>query len=182
MSQRKHPACYRFPLTCLGLKNKQSWYLAVRLRFLQVTRLCCLIAADLVIQGRRGGGQAAGLGGGQQLYSSGNQTSLIPHGQQGITVLLPQAPRERGRCISVVLNLLFLFIHLNGIVLSSYWLFAMGWAEKNKPQFSFSIPIVLEDRIYFLYLAMLLLPVYKHHPFKNPDLNLCTQGSLWPHK
>lgn len=68
-------------------------YLAVRLRFLQVTRLCCLIAADLVIDGW-GGGEAVRLGGGQELYRRGNQASLVPHGQQGIMVLLPQVPWE----------------------------------------------------------------------------------------
>lgn len=107
-------------------------YLAVRLRFLQVTRLCCLIAAGLVIQRSRGGwGQAIGLGGGQELYSGGNQTSLVPHGQQGIALLLPQAPSEGSSCISVVLNLLLLFIYLSDIILTTYWLFAMGWADNE---------------------------------------------------
>lgn len=71
----------------------EDMYLAVRLRFLQVTWLCCLVAADLVIDGR-GGGKAVRLGGGQELYRRGNQASLVPHGQQGIMVLLPQASRE----------------------------------------------------------------------------------------
>lgn len=66
-------------------------HLAVR--FLQVTWLCCLVAADLVIDGW-GGGETVRLGGGQELYRRGNQASLVPHGQQGIMVLLPQAPRE----------------------------------------------------------------------------------------
>lgn len=68
-------------------------YLAVRLRFLQVTWLCCVVAADLMIDGwGRGGGEAVGIRGGQELYSCGNQASLVSHSQQGITVLLPQAP------------------------------------------------------------------------------------------
>lgn len=69
----------------------EDTYLAVS--FLQVTWLCCLVAADLVIDGW-GGGEAVRLGGGQELYRRGNQASLVPHGQQGIMVLLPQAPRE----------------------------------------------------------------------------------------
>lgn len=120
--------------------------LAVRLRFLQVTRLCCLIAADLVIQrGRGGGGQAVGLGGGQQMYGSGNQTSLVPHGQQGITVLLPQVPRERSRCLSVVLDLLFLFLYLHGIILTTYWLFAMRRADKETRETSFIAYVVVTE-------------------------------------
>lgn len=106
----------------------EGLYLAVRLRLLQVTRLCCLVAADLVID-RWGGGEAVGLGGGQELYCRGNQAGLVPHGQQGIMVLLPQAPRERGCCVSVVLDLLFPLFDLQGIVLTPDRLFAVGRAD-----------------------------------------------------
>lgn len=70
----------------LHKKGEMSRYLVVRLRFVQVTRLCCLVAADFTIDGGRRG-EAVGLGGGQELYGRGNQASLVPHGQQGIVVL-----------------------------------------------------------------------------------------------
>jgi len=101
-------------------------YLAVR--FLQVTRLRCVAAADLVIDGG-GGGEAVGLGGGQELYRRGNQASLVPHGQQGIMVLLPQVPGERGGCVSVVLDLLFPLLHLQGVGLPPHRLFAVRRAD-----------------------------------------------------
>lgn len=105
--------------TCLGV------------RFLRVTRLCCLVAADLVIDGR-GGGEAVRLRGGQELNRRGNQASLVPHGQQGIVVLLPQVPSERGGCVSVVLDLLLPFLDLQGVRLSSDWLFAVRRADGEK--------------------------------------------------
>lgn len=104
----------------------EDGYLAVR--FLQVTWLRCLVAADLVIDGW-GCIEAVRLGGGQELYCRGNQASLVPHGQQDIMVLLPQAPRERCNCVSHVVCLIFPFFDLQGIVLTPYWLFAVGWAD-----------------------------------------------------
>lgn len=61
-------------------------------RLLRDTWLCCLIAADLVIDGR-GCIEAVRLRGGQELYCSGNQASLVPHGQQDLMVLEAQAAR-----------------------------------------------------------------------------------------
>lgn len=86
-------------------------YLAVRLRLLHITWLCCLVVADLVIDGW-GRIEAVRLRGGQKLYCRGNQTSLVPHGQQDIMVLLPGAPGGEGCRISTVLYLLFLFFNL----------------------------------------------------------------------
>lgn len=48
-----------------------------------------------LVQVVRGRMEAAGLRGGQELYCCRNQTSLVPHGQQDVVVLLPQAPVER---------------------------------------------------------------------------------------
>ncbi|TNN48605.1 hypothetical protein EYF80_041192 [Liparis tanakae] len=62
-------------------RRPEASHLAVRLRFLQVTGLRCLVAADLVVEGR---------GGGQQLDRRGNQAGLVPNGQQGVVVLVPQ--------------------------------------------------------------------------------------------
>lgn len=119
----------------------EGLYLAVRLRLLHVTWLCCLIAADLVIDGW-GRIEAVRLRGGQELYCRGNQTSLVPHGQQDIMVLLPRAPREEGCCISTVLYLLFLFFNLKDIVLTPYWFFAEGWAD-GKNQKTMLLNVVL---------------------------------------
>lgn len=90
--------------SCRTISSTEDGYL----RFLEVARLRCVIAADLVIERwGRGGAEAVGLRGGQELYSCGNQASLVPHGQQGIMVLLPQAPGDGRHPISVVLDLLF---------------------------------------------------------------------------
>lgn len=92
--------------------------------FLLFTWLCCLVVADFVVDGR-GGGEAGGLGGGEELYRRGDQTSLVPHGQQGIMVLLPQAPRDGGCRVGAVLHLCSAFLHLQRVFLAPCWLFAV---------------------------------------------------------
>lgn len=81
----------------------------------------------------RGGVEAAGLWGGEELDGRGNQPSLVPHGQEDFAVPLAQAAWERGRGgVRGVLHLLLPLSDLLAVVLAPYWLFPVRRAGRNR--------------------------------------------------